>query len=151
MGKDPFLPGSYRGITLSSVISTLLEIILLQRLSPVLEEAGVPDFAQTAYTKAFLVLMPFLPIKKHCLLMFVTEASLSCVSMTLRRLSIQLSCPSCSNSFIILAFVEALVFHIFSKSQSEWSYIVLIQHLQRCQTGLCPISHSIPHCDGPAP
>ena len=40
--------------------------------------------------KALLVLMPFLPCKKHCLLVFVTEASLSCVSMTLRRLSIQL-------------------------------------------------------------
>ena len=50
-GKDPFQPGSYRGITLSSVISKLLEIILLRRLSPLLEEAGVPDFAQTAYQK----------------------------------------------------------------------------------------------------
>ena len=50
-GKDPFLPGSYRGITLSSVISKLFEIILLQRLSPGLEDAGVPDLAQTAYQK----------------------------------------------------------------------------------------------------
>ena len=50
-GKDPFLPGSYRGITLSSVISKLFEIILLKRLSPVLEDAGVPDLAQTAYQK----------------------------------------------------------------------------------------------------
>ena len=31
-GKDPFKPESYRGITLSSVISKLLEIILLRRL-----------------------------------------------------------------------------------------------------------------------
>ena len=36
---------------ISSVISKLLEIILLRRLSPLLEEAGVPDFAQTAYQK----------------------------------------------------------------------------------------------------
>ena len=50
-GKDPFLPGSYSGITLSSVISKLFEIILLQCLSPVLEDAGVPDLAQTAYQK----------------------------------------------------------------------------------------------------
>ena len=50
-GKDPFLPGNYRGITLSSVITKLFEIILLQCLTPVLEEAGVPDFAQTAYQK----------------------------------------------------------------------------------------------------
>ena len=49
-GKDPFQPDSYRGITLSSVICKLLEIILLQCLSP-LKEAGVPDFAQTAYQK----------------------------------------------------------------------------------------------------
>ena len=50
-GKYPFLLGSYRGITLSSVISKDLGIILLQRLSHVLEEAGVPDFAQTSYQK----------------------------------------------------------------------------------------------------
>ena len=50
-GKDPFLPGNYRGITLSSVICKLFEIILLQRLTPFLEKAGVPDFAQTAYQK----------------------------------------------------------------------------------------------------
>ena len=50
-GKDPFKPESYRGITLSSVISKLFEIILLRRLSPILEEVGVPDFAQTAYQK----------------------------------------------------------------------------------------------------
>ena len=50
-GKDPFKPESYRGITLSSVISKLFEIILLHRLSPTLEEVGVPDFAQTAYQK----------------------------------------------------------------------------------------------------
>ena len=50
-GKDPFQAGSYRGITLLSVISKLYEIILLRRLSPLLEDAGVPDFAQTAYQK----------------------------------------------------------------------------------------------------
>ena len=50
-GKDPFKPESYRGITLSSVISKLFEIILLRRLSLILEEVGVPDFAQTAYLK----------------------------------------------------------------------------------------------------
>ena len=50
-GKDPLLPSSYRGITLSSVVSKLLEIILLQQLSPFLEEQGFPDQLQTAYQK----------------------------------------------------------------------------------------------------
>ena len=50
-GKERFLQGSYRGITLSSVISKLFEIIILKHISPVLEEAGVPDIAQTAYQK----------------------------------------------------------------------------------------------------
>ncbi len=50
-GKDPLLVNSYRGITLSSVLAKLLEIVLLQRLSPVLEDLGVPDSLQTAYQK----------------------------------------------------------------------------------------------------
>ena len=50
-GKDPLLPGSYRGITLSSAIIKVFEIILLQRLTPILDESGFPDPAQTAYQK----------------------------------------------------------------------------------------------------
>lgn len=50
-GKDPLAVGSYRGITLSSVLPKLLEIILLQRLSPVLEDLGFPDQLQTAYQR----------------------------------------------------------------------------------------------------
>ena len=42
-GKDLLQTSSYRGITLSSVLSKLLEIILLQRLSSLLEEQGFPD------------------------------------------------------------------------------------------------------------
>ena len=33
------------------IICKLLGIILFQRLSPILEEAGIPEFAQTAYQK----------------------------------------------------------------------------------------------------
>lgn len=50
-GKDPLLVNSYRGITLSSVIIKVFEIILLQRLTPLLEETGFPDLSQTAYRK----------------------------------------------------------------------------------------------------
>ena len=50
-GKDPLLVSSYRGITLSSVLSKVLEIILLQRLSSHLEDQGFPDQLQTAYQK----------------------------------------------------------------------------------------------------
>ena len=48
-GKDPLLVSSYRGITLSSVIAKLFEVIILRRLSPCLGEAGFPDISQTAY------------------------------------------------------------------------------------------------------
>ena len=50
-GKDHLLPSSYLGITLLSVVSKLLEIILVQQLSPLLEEQGFPDQLQTAYQK----------------------------------------------------------------------------------------------------
>ena len=48
-GKDPLSVSSYRGITLSSVITKLFEVIILRRLSPCLEDAGFPDISQTAY------------------------------------------------------------------------------------------------------
>ena len=50
-GKDPLLVNSYRGITLSSVLSKVLEIILLQRLFPILDDRAFPDQLQTAYQK----------------------------------------------------------------------------------------------------
>ena len=48
-GKDPLLMENYRGITLSSVMVKLFEIILQQRLSPLFEDIGFPDISQTAY------------------------------------------------------------------------------------------------------
>ena len=68
-GKDPFAPGSYRGITLSSVIIKLFEVMILHRLSPVLEATGVQYITQTAYQKVSPVSMPFLPHKRLYLCM----------------------------------------------------------------------------------
>ena len=50
-GKDPLIPNSYRGITMSSVIAKTLEIVLLKRMSPILDEIGFPDMNQTAFQK----------------------------------------------------------------------------------------------------
>ena len=50
-GKDPLQMKNYRGITLSSVIAKLFELILLHRLSPIFEETGFPDIYQTAYQR----------------------------------------------------------------------------------------------------
>ena len=50
-GKDPLLVSSYRGITISPVLSKLLEIIILQRLNPILEDLNIPSCLQTAYRK----------------------------------------------------------------------------------------------------
>ena len=50
-GRDPLIPSSYRGITLTSVIAKCLEIVLLNRLSPILEEKSFPHYAQTAYRR----------------------------------------------------------------------------------------------------
>ena len=48
-GRDPLLKKSYRGITLTSVLAKVFEIILLQRINPILEDAGVPQIYPTAY------------------------------------------------------------------------------------------------------
>ena len=50
-GRDPLLTKSYRGITLTSVLAKVFEILLLNRMNPIFDEAGVPQQTQTAYRK----------------------------------------------------------------------------------------------------
>ena len=50
-GRNPALTDSYRGITLTSVVSKVLESLVLERMMPVLKEAGCPHINQTAYRK----------------------------------------------------------------------------------------------------
>ena len=49
--RDPLLKKSYRGITLTSVLAKVLELVLMERISPLLEDAGVPQISQTAHKK----------------------------------------------------------------------------------------------------
>jgi len=48
-GKDPLRTDSYRGITLTSVMSKALEVLMLERLEMVFMEAGLPHINQSAY------------------------------------------------------------------------------------------------------
>ena len=47
-GKDPLSASSYRGITISSSLSKLLDVVILNRMRPFLDELNIP---QTAYQK----------------------------------------------------------------------------------------------------
>ena len=47
----PLQVNSYQGITLSPVLSKIFEIVLLQRLSPLLQDSGSPHILQTAYQR----------------------------------------------------------------------------------------------------
>ena len=51
-GKDPLNTNSYRGITINSAISKVLETLILDRLEPLFMEAGVPHPNQSAYRKS---------------------------------------------------------------------------------------------------
>ena len=50
-GKDPLLVGNYRGVTLSSVVTKVLEFLVLERLHMVFLEASIPHPNQSAYRK----------------------------------------------------------------------------------------------------
>ena len=50
-GKDPLERGSYRGISVTSVISKLLETLILLRLELHLQELGIPHSNQTGYRR----------------------------------------------------------------------------------------------------
>ena len=50
-GKDPLERGSYRGISVTSVLSKLLETLILGRLLPLFEDLNIPHINQTGYRK----------------------------------------------------------------------------------------------------
>lgn len=50
-GRNPLMTTSYRGISLTSVIVKLFEYILLQRMTPILSDRGIPHYTQTAFQK----------------------------------------------------------------------------------------------------
>ena len=50
-GKDPMNVDSYRGITLTSMVSKVLEFLLLEQLESVFLEAGLPHVNQSAYRR----------------------------------------------------------------------------------------------------
>ena len=50
-GKDPLLTNNYRRITVNSVLSKVLEILVLSRLEPTLSEAGFPHLNQSTFRK----------------------------------------------------------------------------------------------------
>ena len=51
-GKDPMRRDSYRGITLTSMVSKVLEFLMLERLESVFVAAGLPHVNQSAYRRA---------------------------------------------------------------------------------------------------
>ena len=64
-GKDPQFCGSYRGITLSSVLAKTLEFVLLERIIPVLADKNIPQLTQTGFfRREFHVQMQFSPALK---------------------------------------------------------------------------------------
>ena len=48
-GKDPLCIDSYRGITLISMFSKVLEFLVLDRLESIFVDAGLPHINQSAY------------------------------------------------------------------------------------------------------
>ena len=49
--KDPLLTANYRGITMNSMFSKILQILTLSRLEPTLTEAGFPHLNKSAFRK----------------------------------------------------------------------------------------------------
>ena len=50
-GKDPLEKGSYRGISVTPVLSKLLETLIPGRLLPLFDDLNIPHINQTGYQK----------------------------------------------------------------------------------------------------
>ena len=94
-GKDPLQMENYRGITLSSVIAKLLELIILQRLSPLyLMKLVFLIFHNQPIKKAYLVPMQFMQHKRLFSLTLEKVETNTFAFMMWRKPLILLSCQS---------------------------------------------------------
>ena len=59
-GRDPLIKKNYRGITLTSVIAKVFEIILTERISPILEDSGIPKLFKQHTEKEYHLKIQFL-------------------------------------------------------------------------------------------
>ena len=104
-GKDPLERGSYRGISVTPVISKLLETLILLRLEPHLQELGIPYSNQTGYRRHISCADAALQSLCHTTLSNV-RTSIYAV-MTFRKHSTQLSMGFCSAASITWGLIPS--------------------------------------------
>ena len=97
-GRDPLDPNSYRGIMLTSVLSTCLEKMVLQWMEIPLKTADFPHLSQTMYQ---LPCADAIFFTQEALLKFVREGDDA--SIILRRPLIQLNFQSSSHTSLNVA------------------------------------------------
>ena len=90
-GKDPLLVESYRGITISSVLSKLLESIILKRLNHTLDNLNILIVSKLHTEKVYPAPMQSSPPKKPYSLTSEREVTRISASSTLKRPSIRLN------------------------------------------------------------
>ena len=97
-GRDPLLVNSYRGITLTSVLAKVLEILLLNRMSNILDDSQVPQLTQTAYRRN-VGCSDSIFASQEVNYKFINEGdSVYTCTMIWKKLSIQWSSVSCWSS-----------------------------------------------------
>ena len=83
-GKDPMRTDSYTGITLTSVVSKVLEFLLLKRLEMVLMEVGLPHVNQSAYRRA-VSCSDDIFATQEVIARYLRGGSYTCACMTCRK------------------------------------------------------------------
>ena len=145
-GKDPKKRGSYRGISVTPVISKLLEILILMRLEPYLQELGIPHINQTGYrrhTSCADAIFSTAELMDHYL-----EKTSTYVAMTSRKPLTQLNMVFCC-VVSIMEITASLVFGPKMPSATEWYTIQSIFTPKRCPARLGPSPILFFACDGP--
>ena len=155
-GKNPLLLNSYRGITISPVLCKIFELILLQRLSPILQNAGSPHLLQTAYQKGVssmdaifatqeALLTHYCDGGKPYLCLFDLENAYDSV-----ELPVLLQRLRSGNKWKMLETYQKLVYRFQRSSQCWWPPVRPLPCEARSKAGVSAISYSVPYGHGQA-
>jgi len=155
-GKDSLVTSSLRGVALSSTISKLLGYIILDRMKPILLESNSPHFLQTAYQHGIscgdaifateeAALKVLREGGKAILYLFILEKAFDTIEKT-----VLLQClykkGICGRAWRIIKswYTGAMAGIEIDNTVSE----LFQQGRGVRQLRFCPITNSVPHCDG---
>ena len=155
-GKDPMDFQSYHGISLNSVISKILEILILDRLEPFFSGGGIPHPNQSAYRKGISCADAIFATEETLIHFLQEKCSVYMCLYDLQKAFDSVEVPACSPAASFrcwcvlqnMANSSELVYELLQCRTSRKSELIAIHPSAECTSRFDPLPLPLPFSDG---